>query len=351
MRYKLLGKTGLRVSELCLGAMTFGNSSGWGASQEQSQRVFDAFVAAGGNFIDTAPGYQGGESEELLSKFIAGARDRYVIATKFSLGIVPGDPNSGGNGRKNMMRMVHNSLRRLQTDYIDLYWMHAWDGITPEEEVLRGLDDLVRAGKILHIGFSDTPAWVIARSQTFAELKGWSSLAAIQLRYSLMDRSPDRELLPMAAALGLSVLIWGSLGAGLLSAKYRWSNGSIVGDGRLSGPAYRDNPIPDATVAIIRGVASMAVDLGISPAQLALSWIRSRSNIMIPIVGARTMEQLAENLKCLDVLLDEAQMAKLDLFSSVSSGFPTDFLQGAMINKLLFGDMRESIEARSRLLL
>jgi len=351
MKYRLLGRSGLRVSELCLGAMTFGNTSGWGASEDESRQVFDAFVAAGGNFIDTAPGYQTGESESLLGKFIAGDRDRYVISTKFSLGFVPGDPNSGGNSRKNMMRMAHDSLRRLQTDYIDLYWMHAWDGITPEEEVMRAFDDLVRAGKVLHIGLSDTPAWAAARAHTIAELRGWTSLAALQLRYSLIDRTADRELLPMAAALGMSVLIWGGLGGGLLSGKYQQSTGAIVGEGRLAGPNYRDMQISEKTAAVIRGVSEMASEIAVSPTQLALAWLRSRSPIMIPILGARTAEQLEQNLNCLNISLNASQLQKLDALSDLSYGFPSDFLQGNMIGKLLFGPMRDSIEARSRLLL
>jgi aryl-alcohol dehydrogenase-like predicted oxidoreductase len=351
MQYKLLGRTGLRVSELCLGSMTFGNARGWGASDEESRRVFDAFEAAGGNFIDTAPGYQNGASEALLGKFIAGARDRYVIATKFSLGGSTTDPNTVGNGRKNMMRMVHESLRRLETDYIDLYWMHAWDGITPEEEVVRGLDDLVRAGKILHFGFSDTPAWVISRSQAIAELRGWSTLAAVQLRYNLIDRSPDRDSLPMAAALGLSVLVWGCLGSGLLSAKYQMSGSGIGGEGRLAGPDYRNTPVSQTTADLVREVAAMAAELGISAAQLALSWVKSRSSILVPIVGARTQTQLTENLGCLQIHLGTEQLNRLNELSAVSGGFPVEFLQSPMMDKLLFGDLRSRIEARSRLVI
>jgi len=351
MRYKLLGHSGLRVSEACLGTMTFGQASAWGASREDSQAVFDAFVEAGGNFIDTAPIYQGGASETMLGEFVAPDRDRFVIGTKYSLGSIHGDPNASGNGRKSMMRAVEASLRRMKTDYIDLFWMHAWDGVTPEEEVLRGLDDLVRAGKVLHIGLSDTPAWVVARSHAIAELRGWTSLAAIQIKYSLVERSPDRDLLPMAAALGLSVLVWGGLGGGMLSGKYAASGGLLDGKGRLTqvGPAAR--ALSEHDRAVIETVVDVARARGADPAAVALAWIRSRSPMLIPLLGARVVEQLSSNLAALTLDLTETEILRLNTPSAVAGGFPADFIGGPMITAGLFGDMRDRLDARSRLTL
>ncbi|HXR09254.1 MAG TPA: aldo/keto reductase, partial [Candidatus Acidoferrales bacterium] len=219
MNYKLLGKSGLRVSELCLGTMTFGEDWGWGANQDESKAIFDAFAAAGGNFIDTADGYTNGTSEKFVGEFVGSERERFVIATKFSFNSHPGDPNAGGNHRKHMVEALHGSLQRLGTDYVDLYWMHAWDELTPVEEVMRALDDLVRAGKVLYVGISDAPAWWIARANTLAEWRGWTPFIGLQIEYNLIARTPERELLPMAAALGLGVTAWSPLASGWLTGK------------------------------------------------------------------------------------------------------------------------------------
>lgn len=348
MRYKLLGRTGLRVSELCLGTMTFGEQREWGADRATSRAVFDGFVEAGGNFLDTAPGYQDGASERMLADFIAVERDRFVVATKFSLAGRAGDPNASGNGRKSIVQAIEASLKRLNTDHVDLYWMHAWDGITPEEEVLRALDDLIRAGKVLHIGFSDTPAWVVARSQVIAEMRNWTALAAIQVRYSLVDRTADRELLPMAVSLGLSVLAWGGLGAGLLTGKYDLSTGTVAGAGRLAGAGYRDQRHAPKVVRTVAEVGEIAGARGVSPTQMALAWIRHRSRLLIPLIGARTPEQLAQNLDCLTVQVDPDALRRLDNLSAVEAGFPVDFLRGAMMQGMLFGDYRDRIDAPAR---
>lgn len=350
MQHKLLGRTGLRVSKFCLGTMAFGATREWGADEQTSRQVFDRFVAAGGNFLDTAPGYQVGESETLVGKFIASERDRYVVATKFSLTARPGDLNSCGNGRKSMMAAVDNSLRRMKTEYVDLYWMHAWDGVTPEEEVLRGLDDLVRAGKVHHIGFSDTPAWVVARSQAIAELRGWTSLAAIQIPYSLADRTPDRELLPMADALGLSVVTWGGLGSGLLSGKYKVQDGAVSGDGRLAKPDYPAQDRRANVFEIVDALMAGADQLNVRPSQLALAWLRQRSSNIIPIIGARTLEQLEENLAAEDIGTEAEEIfERLDEASAVTPGFPTEFLNREPIQKLLFAGMRHKLDAGSKL--
>jgi aryl-alcohol dehydrogenase-like predicted oxidoreductase len=220
MNYQLLGKSGLRVSELCLGTMTFGEDWGWGANKDESCKMFDAFAKAGGNFIDTADGYTSGTSEKMVGEFIAQDRERFVVATKYSFNCKPGDPNAGGNHRKHMVEALNGSLKRLGTDYVDLYWVHAWDELTPVEEVMRGLDDLVRGGKVLYVGISDAPGWWIARANTIAELRGWTQFAGLQIEYNLVERTPERELIPMAAALGLGVTAWSPLASGLLTGKY-----------------------------------------------------------------------------------------------------------------------------------
>src|ERR1700677_2979038 len=219
MRYKLLGNSGLRVSELCLGTMTFGEDWGWGSSKEESRKVYDAFLEAGGNFIDTANVYTNGTSERLLGEFMAGHRDRGVLASKYSNAVPGNDPNAAGNQRKSMMQAVEASLKRLKCDYIDLYWLHIWDQITPIEEVMRAFDDLVRQGKILYAGVSDMPAWVIAKANTLADLQGWTPFVGLQIEYSLIERTPERELLPMAADLGLGVTAWSPLAGGGVARK------------------------------------------------------------------------------------------------------------------------------------
>ena len=341
MRFKLLGKTGLRVSELCLGAMTFGNDhSTWGSSIEDSERVFRAYLDAGGNFIDSANMYQGGRSEELLGEFMGAERQRCVVATKFTLGAVPGDPNSSGNQRKSMIHSLEKSLKRLKTDYIDLLWMHAWDQMTPQDEVLRALDDLISSGKILYTGISDTPAWVVARSQAIAELRGWTSFAALQLPYSLIERSAERELLPMAEACGLSVTAWGGLGNGLLSGKYA---SKADQPGRLNDPIFAAT-LNDANSEVAREVIRVADAHGASASQVALAWVRSRSPFLIPIIGARTEAQLQENLKCIDVMLTEADCVALTCAKHFDLGFPTTFLASAGMENLIYGDSLPHID-------
>ena len=318
MKYKLLGNSGLRVSELALGAMTFGTAE-WGVEMDESRRVYDRFREAGGNFIDTANVYSGGRSETFLGEFMGEDRERIVLATKYTGVTRPRDVNAAGNNRKNMMDSVHASLKRLQTDYIDLYWMHVRDRMTPMEEVLRGLDDLVRQGKVLYVGVSDTPAWEVSRANTIAELRGWTAFVGLQIRYSLLDRAAERELLPMAKALDLAVTPWDTLGSGVLTGKYNRDRGT-------EGRAALRGSVDERTLGIAAEVVKVADELGKTPAQVALNWVRQGTGVIVPLVGARTLEQLEDNLGCLDFALDPDQKARLDDASRIELGFPHDFL-------------------------
>ena len=340
MRYKLLGNSGLRVSELCLGTMTFGDDWGWGASPKESRRIFDAFVAAGGNFIDTADIYTNGTSEKLIGEMVAGDRERFVLATKYTNSSPGSDPNAAGNHRKNMLQSLDASLKRLKVEYIDLFWLHAWDFTTPVEEVMRAFDDLVRAGKVLYIGVSDTPAWVVARAHTLAELRGWSRFAALQVEYSLVERTSERELIPMARALGLGVTAWSPLGSGLLTGKYHRSADS-GSERRLDKVAFKE--IDDTNYSIAREVDRVAAEIGESPAQVALNWVRRQPQV-IPILGARTAEQMKQNLACLTFALGDEQMERLNKISQIPLGFPHDFLTSEVPRNLMYGGMEEQID-------
>lgn len=320
MRYRLLGNSGLKVSELALGAMTFGTETGFGVDKDESRRVYDAFRTAGGNFIDTANVYAAGTSERFLGEFMAEERDRLVLATKYTGPMRGRDVNAAGNSRKNMMDSVHASLKRLNTDYIDLYWVHARDYLTPIDEVMRGLDDLVRQGKVLYIGVSDTPAWVVSQANTIAEFRGWSRFVGLQIRYSLVDRSVERELLPMARALDLAVTPWGVVGSGVLTGKY---NKSSDADGR----ARQREMVTDRSLDIAAEVMAVAEELGATASQVAIAWVRQGEGNIIPLVGARTLEQLEDNLGCLEVELSDAQKTRLDEVSAISPGFPHDMLR------------------------
>jgi aryl-alcohol dehydrogenase-like predicted oxidoreductase len=331
MRYKLLGHSGLRVSEFALGTMTFGEEWGFGASREESRKQFDLFAEAGGNFIDTANRYTEGTSERIVGEYIAADRDHWVLATKYTLFDRTGDPNFAGNHRKNMQRSVEASLKRLNTDTIDLLWLHAWDATTPVDEVLRGLDDLIRAGKVGYIGISDTPAWVISRANTLAELRGWSRFAALQVEYSLVERTPERDLLPMAAALDLAVTAWGALARGVLTGKYRAA--------APDEPRRQTGDIPPHHLAIADEVVRIAALIGRTPAQVALAWTRAHHDAhtapMIPILGARRTEQLADNLAAADLVLDGEHVAALDAISAISPGFPHEFLSRPYVRELM----------------
>lgn len=334
--YRLMGRSGLRVSPLALGTMTFGES--WGAEEAESRRIFDAYVDRGGNFVDTAGYYAKGLSEELTGKFAREKRDRIVLSTKYSLAVQPGDPNAAGNGRKNMMRSVEASLRRLGTDHIDLLFLHVWDDTTPIEEILRGFDDLVRQGKILYAGISDTPAWQVARLQTMADLRGWSPLVALQVEYSLLQRATERDLIPAARALGLGVTPWSPLASGLLSGKYatgaRQPADSEGGRREMMTAIGRVTP---AAVAAADAVQAVADEIGATSAAVAIAWTLANPAVTAPIIGARTLRQLADNLGALDVALSADQLARLDAASAIELGFPHDFLQYPFIRDGLTG--------------
>jgi aryl-alcohol dehydrogenase-like predicted oxidoreductase len=298
--------------------MTFG-AQDWGADKEESRRVYDGFREAGGNFIDTANVYAEGRSESFLGEFMAEDRERLVLATKYTGVTRRRDVNAAGNNRKNMMDSVHASLKRLCTDYIDLYWVHARDFTTPIEEVMRGLDDLVRQGKVLYVGISDTPAWEVARANTLAALRGWSVFVGLQIRYSLLDRAVERELLPMAMELDLAVTPWDALGSGLLTGKYNR-------DADSQGRASLRGRVRKRDLALAAEVVKLAEKLGRTPAQVALNWVRQGQGVIVPLVGARTRDQLDDNLGCLDFELDPADKAALDQASYIELGFPHEFL-------------------------
>jgi len=337
MRYKLLGKSGLRVSELCLGTMTFGMEWKWGSSKMESRKVYDAFRTAGGNFIDSADLYTNGTSERFLGGLMAGHREEVVLATKYTLSNPGKDPNAAGNHRKNMMQSVEASLKRLKTDYIDLYWLHIWDFMTPIEEVMRTFDDLVRQGKVLYVGISDTPAWVIARAETMAELRGWTPFVALQIEYSLIERTPERELLPMARALDLAVTPWSPLAGGILSGKYLKRGGK-------SRDAKRNLQPDERKTRISQAVSAVAKDVGRSPAQVALAWLRQQPGVVIPIIGARTPAQLKDNLGSVDLTLEEPQLKHLDDASRIELGFPHDFLTSETVRGYTYGGMFDRID-------
>jgi aryl-alcohol dehydrogenase-like predicted oxidoreductase len=339
MKYKLLGRSGLRVSEICLGTMTFGEDWGWGAGKEDSQAVFDAFVAAGGNFIDTANMYTNGSSERIVGELIAQDRDRFVLATKFSLNdrmgenLFPGDPNAGGNHRKNLRRSVEGSLKRLGTDYIDLLWLHAWDFTTPVDEVMQSLDDLVRAGKVNYVGVSDTPAWIVSQANTLAELRGWTPFVALQIEYSLIERTPERDLIPMANALGLSVTPWSPLAQGVLTGKY---NGGAKTEGTRF-EATGGNAVPERSLTIAQAVIDVAAEIGTTPSQVALAWLLAQGPSVIPIVGTRKLAQIEDNLASVDVTLGAEQLTKLNEASKIELGFPHDMIASPMVRSFVTG--------------
>lgn len=341
MRYKLLGRSGLRVSEICLGTMTFGEEWGWGASKEESRKIFDTYLEAGGNFIDTANRYTEGSSEKYVGEFIASQREQFVLATKYTLFMREGDPNSAGNHRKNMVQSLEASLKRLNTDYIDLYWLHAWDFLTPVEEVMRALDDMVRAGKILYVGISDTPAWIVSQANTLAMLQGWTPFVGLQIEYSLIERTPERELLPMARAFDIAVTPWATLGGGMLTGKYNPDSAKESEEKRMSAKSAR---LSERNFKIAREVMTIAEEIGCSPAQVAINWVRQKKGLFIPIIGARKATQLQDNLRSLDYHLSEEHMRRLDEISAIQLGFPHDFLKQPHIDKIVYAGKRAEID-------
>jgi aryl-alcohol dehydrogenase-like predicted oxidoreductase len=341
MRYKLLGPSGLRVSELCLGTMSFGDAWGFGADEKESHRILGEFAEAGGNFIDTANKYHEGQSEEIVGSFLGPGRDRWVVATKYTLAMRSGDPNAAGNSRKNLRTSVEASLRRLRTDYLDVLWVHAWDYTTPVEEVMRGLDDLVRTGKVHAVALSDAPAWIAAQANTLAALHGWSPFVALQVEYSLIERTAERELLPVAEAFGLSVTAWAPMGAGILTGKYTRSSSKTPEDSRRA--AANQARLTERNLQIAREVDHVADQLDATSAQVATAWVRQRGQRIIPIVGVRKLEQLQELLGSLEVELSAEQLSRLDEASRIELGFPYELLRGPQ-GQMVYGDLEPQIE-------
>ncbi len=340
--YVTLGRSGLRVSPLTLGTMTFGTEWGWGADENISRNIFNRYIDAGGNFVDTADLYTGGTSEKMVGKFVRerNLRDRVVLATKFTFNADPGNPNAGGNGRKNIYRALEGSLQRLQTDYIDLYWLHVWDTYTPVEEVVSTLNDLVREGKIRHYGFSDTPAWYVARAQTLAELQGKERLIALQLEYSLVERNIEREHVPVAQELGIAILPWSPLAGGFLAGKYKRSGNTGVGEGRhevtkTSGnPAF--NKFTEHNWKVLDALLQAAKQIDKPPAQVALNWAATQPGMTSTLIGATKLAQLDANLAALDFEIPTAQRKRLDEASALEAVHPYLFY-GSHIHSMVTG--------------
>lgn len=340
--YYTLGSSGLRVSRLALGTMTFGTEWGWGADQEVARQLFNTYVDAGGNFIDTADLYTNGTSETWLGQFVAERqlRDRVILTTKFTYNAEPGNPNAGGNGRKNILRAVEGSLKRLGTDYIDLYLLHTWDTLTPAAEVMRTMDDLVRSGKVRYIGLSDTPAWYAAQAQTLAEWRGYEPLCTMQLEYSLAERNIEQEFVPLGQALGMGIMVWSPLASGLLSGKYQPSQGRNASEGRLETVKGINNPafqkFSDRNWQIVAELEAVAKELGRSMAQVAVNWTVNRPGIASVIVGATKLAQLADNLQALEFMIPPELVHRLDAASRPQPQFPYTFF-GHEIQGMIHG--------------
>jgi aryl-alcohol dehydrogenase-like predicted oxidoreductase len=338
MNYTLLGKSGIRVSEAALGTMTFGDEWGWGSPKDEAQKVYETYREAGGNFLDTANFYTSGTSEKFVGEFIKGHRESVVLATKYSNAAPGNDPNAAGNHRKSMMQALEASLKRLQTEYIDLYWVHIWDGITLVEEVMRGLDDIVRQGKVLYVGISDAPAWWIAQANTLAKLRGWTQFTGLQIEYSLIERTVERELVPMAQALNLGILAWSPLARGVLTGKYH-GEGKAEG-ARMTNEGMKDFfPEEQRAAPIISAVKSVSEQTGRGLAQVALAWLRHRTVPVIPIIGARKVSQLQDNLASLDLELSAEQLKSLDGASQIEPGFPQSIYEKEMARATRYGGM------------
>ncbi|MDR3519128.1 MAG: aldo/keto reductase [Azospirillaceae bacterium] len=341
--YRLLGRSGLRVSPLSLGTMTFGPDWGWGADAAEARRIFDIYVDRGGNFIDTAVTYTNGTAERLVGEFSKDKRERLVIATKFTINRQQGDPNAGGNHRLNIVRSVETSLKQLGTDHIDLFYLHVWDGTTSPDEVMRGLDDLVRSGKVVYVGISDTPAWRVAQMQTLADLRGWSPLVALQIEYNLVQRTVEHELIPMASALGLGVIPWSPLAGGLLSGKYSREDLNQGDRGTVSlGSSRKDviiasGNLTERSLTIAETVGDVAKEIGASPSQVAIAWTLLNRAVTAPIIGARTVAQFEDNLGALDIAFTEEQRNRLNAASEPAPVFPHDFMARPVVQNLIFG--------------
>ena len=352
MNYYTLGKTGLKVSRLALGTMTFGDDWGWGADEADARQLFDTYLDAGGNFIDTADLYTNGNSERMLGRFVkeSGTRDRVIITTKFSYNAEPGNPNAGGNSRKNILRAVEGSLQRLETDYIDIYMLHTWDQVTPAAEVMQTLHDLVRAGKVRYIALSDAPAWYVAQAQTLAQERHWEPISTVQLEYSLAERNIEFEYMALAKNLNTSIMVWSPLASGLLSGKYKPSEQGGEGSGRLAMLADSGNPafnkFTKRNWAIVSALESIAQELNRSMAQVALNWVVNRPTVASVIIGATKLHQLQDNLGALAFEIPTELRQQLDTVSRPETRFPYTFfepsLQGMINGGATVGDKPRS---------
>lgn len=346
--YRLLGRSGLRVSPLALGTATFGTDWGWGAEKDEARRLFDLYVEQGGNFIDTANTYTDGSSERLLGEFTREGRESLVLATKYTTLRRPGDPNSGGSHRKSLFASVEASLRQLGTDYIDLLYLHVWDFTTPVEEILRGMDDLVRQGKVLYLAICNAPAWQVSRMQAIADLRGWSPLVALQIEYNLIERTGERDLIPMAREMGLGVIPYSPLAGGVLTGKY--SRDDLTAKDGTSDDGTRRSfnralgTLTERNLALADVVKDVATELGRTPAQAGLAWTLRNPSVTAPVIGARTRAQLKDNLGALEVGFTDSQLARLDEAGAIALGFPHDMLAGDHIRKVTAGDLK--IETR-----
>jgi len=346
--YRLLGRSGLRVSPLALGTATFGTEWGWGAEKQEARQLFDTYVERGGNFIDTANTYTNGSSERLLGEFTRDNRESLVLATKYTTQRRPGDPNSGGSHRKSLFASVDASLRQLNTDYLDLLYLHVWDFATPVEEILRGMDDLVRQGKVLYVAMSNVPAWEISRMQAIADLRGWAPLVGLQIEYNLINRAAERDLIPMARAMGLGVTPYSPLAGGVLTGKYSRADLTAAKPG--SGESTRKNfnaalgMVTERNLTIADVVQEVARELGHTSAQVGLAWTLQNPGVTAPIIGARTPEQLEDNLGALEVDFTASQLARLDEASTIELGYPHDLLASNHIRTVTRGDLK--IETR-----
>ena len=336
LNYKLLGRSGLRVAEICLGTMSFGQDWSFGADEATSKEIMSAYRDAGGNFIDTADKYHNGETEEYIGRWVKGDRDRMVIATKYTLSMDHTDPNASGNQRKNMMRAVEASLRRLQTDYIDLLWVHAYDDDTPYQETIRALDDLVRQGKVNYIGFSDSPAWIVSASNVMAELQGWTQYIGIQAEYSLLARDPERDLIPMAQHFDLGITAWAPLAGGVLSGKYTRSgdNDSL----RKMGNDEKGRTL-EHNLKIAREVDKIADEYGVSSAQVAVAWVLAQGYRFIPIIGARKVSQIQDTIAAAKLNLSTETVNHLNQMTKIDLGFPQEFLASDHLQDMVKGEV------------
>lgn len=340
MKYQLFGNTGLRISELSLGTMTFGNDWGWGADKATSAKIFDLYTAAGGNFIDTANLYSNGKSEKYIGEFIKSDRSHFVLGTKFTLKDTfnnpPIDPNKSGMHKKNMMRSVEESLKRLKTNYLDILWVHAWDEFSDGDLLMKNLEQLINSGKVLHIAISDAPAWRVARANTLAELRGWNAFAGLQIEYSLIQRSAERDLLPMADEFGLTITPWSPLGGGILTGKFLKKG--------TKGRANQGNRLTEKRQAIAKVVVDIAKEIDQEPAQVAIRWLMKQHQRIVPIVGARTPKQMKSNLGVLNMDLESKHLEALDQVSQIELGFPHEFLRSDNVKSIVYSDAYDQIK-------